>query len=454
MGLKSFEITKEGNPYLCKVEFVEIEKIRQTLLSFASEKVLLAHSGGIDSSVLAHLLQANQIVFSVAHCNFQLRVSASDKDEDFVKNWCATKKVPFFSKRFDTEAYKKRTKESTQLAARNLRYQWFEELRNSHGFTVLLTGHHLNDQFETFLMHSTRGTGISGLLGIPETDWIRRPLKKVSKTEIVAYAKQNQISWREDASNASDDYLRNAFRNQLVEPWLKKYPEHLSNFKTTLDHLTAANSFIQSQMDRLQQQLFKEHSFGLEINIHSFEQIPQSTFCAHYWFAPLGFVASEVVKLVKAPKGKMLFSNTHRLIREREVMVLTPLIHTKDEYYILNLNKNSLEFPVPLYWETLSQSSKGTWKPQQAALDKSVIKKPLHLRKYKKGDYFYPTGMKGKKMLSKFFKDEKFTTLEKEAQWLLCDSNDAIVWVVGKRCDKRYAAKEATAEILLMTLSL
>lgn len=433
------------------MEFKEIENTLQDLSSLASEKLLLAHSGGVDSCVMAQILLEEKIPFSVAHCNFQLRDSASIADEEFVRTWCKQYKIPFFIKRFDTLSFKKEHKQSIQLAARTLRYQWFEELRNTHGFSVLLTAHHLNDQFETFFMHATRGTGISGLLGIQERDWIQRPLKNTPKAEILAYAQEHKIKWREDASNATDDYLRNEVRHQLLEPWLELHPESLTNFKTTLQHLTAANSFIQSQLDSLKKQFFVEQDSGLEIEVALLNQLPQKHFCIHHWFAPLGFSADEVSKLLQASKGKVLYSSTHRLIRERERLVLTTLKEMNTQRFVLDLSSKENKLPISLIWENVNPTSKMNWKSHQAALDKSLLKKPLCLRKYKKGDYFYPSGMNGKKLLSKFFKDEKYTILQKESQWLLC-SAEAIVWVVGKRCDERFTAKASASEILLMQL--
>jgi tRNA(Ile)-lysidine synthase len=435
------------------VECDTFKNTLQDLSSLAHQKVLLAHSGGVDSCVLAQLLLNEKISFVVAHCNYQLRAEASDADEKFVIDWCKANQISFFTKRFDTELYKKRHKQSTQLAARNLRYYWFDELKQDHGFTILLTAHHLNDQFETFLMRTTRGTGINGLLGIQDTDWIQRPLKEIPKSELLAYANRNQIEWREDQSNQSDDYLRNEFRHHLVEPWLKAHPDALKNFKTTLNHLTEADLFIQTQLKSLKKQWFQDTSSGTEIAVAALNQLPQKAFCIHHWFSDKGFSAKEVIKLMQTQKGKVLTSSSHRLIREHKTLVLCPLKKSKKTYFPINLNGVGEELPISLQWEELSSSAKIIWKAHQAALDKKKLKFPLFLRKYEKGDYFYPTGMKGKKLLSKFFKDEKYTTLEKESQWLLC-CGDAVVWVIGKRCDQRFVSDEKSEEILLMQLEV
>jgi tRNA(Ile)-lysidine synthase len=215
--------------------------------------------------------------------------------------------------------------------------------------------------------------------------------------------------------------------------------------------LNAANSFIKTQLDFLKKQIFIEQDYGLEIDIVLLNQLPQKHFCIHHWFAPLGFSADEVLKLIQASKGKVLYSSTHRMIRERERLVLTPLKAINTHRFVLDLSSKEIKLPISLVWETVNPTPKMNWKSHQAALDKSLLKKPLCLRKYEKGDYFYPSGMNGKKLLRKFFKDEKFTTLQKESQWLLCSGED-IVWLVGKRCDNRFTAKVSTGEILLIQL--
>ena len=433
------------------MKFEEIKNTLQDLSGHPTINLLLAHSGGVDSSVLANLLLSKKIKFSVAHCNFKLRDKNSDADEKFVMDWCNKHNIPFFTKCFDIRFYKKENKQSTQIAARNLRYEWFKELRRTHGFTFLLTAHNLNDQFETFLINTTRGTGISGLLGIKDTEWLKRPLKNIPKSDIIAYANSNQIRWREDASNATDAYLRNQFRHHLIEPWLEINPNSLTNFKTTLNYLNEADLFLQNKLETLKKKIFNKQSNEFDLNM--IEQIPQKEFCIHHFFSPLGFSSKEVIKLLKAQKGKVLFSSSYRLIKEHKTLVLLTLKENKKENFILNLELSQQNLPIPLRWETLLLVKKKTWRAHQAALDKKKLKSQLIIRKYQKGDYFYPTKMNGKKLLSKFFKDEKYTTLEKESQWLLCSGED-IVWVIGKRCDRRFIPKETYSEILLMQLEV
>ena len=422
------------------------------LKEIQGKSLLLAHSGGVDSCVLAHVLLQNKMPFSVAHCNFQLRAKASNHDSEFVKKWCAAHKIPFHSHSFDTELYKEKFKKGTQEAARELRYQWFNHLMEMEGFEVLLTAHHLNDQLETFLLNATRGTGISGLLGIPQTQKIIRPLASISKKEILSYASHHNIQWREDASNQTNVYLRNQIRHRVVAPLEEFKPEALENFKVTLKHLSEAEKFIGIQLDSLKSVIFKKQHDTFSIAIQELTKLNPLNFCLHHWFAPLGFDAKEVQKLLHALPGKQLFSTSHRLIRDRDYLLLTPLSEENLEEFPFDLEQPNHKLPIALEWNDVDVPVRDQWEANEAFLDKDLLKTPLSIRKYKEGDYFCPTGMKGKKLLIKFFKDEKYSLLEKERQWLLC-SKDKIVWVLGRRCDRRFIANARTENKLLMRLS-
>lgn len=414
-----------------------------------NKSVLLAHSGGVDSCVLAYVLLKKGMDFSVAHCNFQLRGEASNGDAEFVKAWCLKQEIPFYIKTFDTNSYKESFKKSTQEAARELRYEWFQQLMELQGIDVLVTAHHLNDQLETFLINATRGTGISGLLGIPQTQNIIRPLANSSKKEILNYAALHNIPWREDASNQTDTYLRNKIRHQVVTPLEELKPQALENFKDTLSHLTEAEEFMSHQLDQLKANIFNEQQGVFAIEVQQLKEQRPLNFCLHHWFVPFGFEAKEVQKLLHASSGKQLVSSSHRLIRDREQLLLTPVSEEKFVELTIDLEKPNQKLPLDLEWNIVEAPIQQQWEAQEAFLDKGLLKNPLTLRKYKKGDYFCPTGMKGKKLLSKFFKDEKYSLIEKEKQWLFC-SQDQIVWVVGRRCDRRFIATAQTQNKLLM----
>jgi tRNA(Ile)-lysidine synthase len=421
---------------LRKFAFVkkEIQSIfSQNISKWQQKKMLLAHSGGVDSSVLAHLLVKLKCNFAVAHCNFQLRGAESEADQYRVQNWCKQNSVPFFSVRFVLP----KKEGSIQSKARQLRYDWFNALLEIHHFDLLLTAHHLNDQLETFLMHLGRGTGLSGLLGIPSSATLFRPLLSFSKKAIEAYAKHNNIDWREDSSNLSLAYWRNALRHEVIAPLLNTHPQYLHHFKNTLAHLNSTQYFVEKQLIALKKTIFLSKKDHISINIKSLKALPSLNFCLHQWFSPLGFHFKEVLKLLEAQTGSSIRSATHRLTHNRSTLLLDTLTLEAplDDIFYWDLKK-PLKNPI-----NLTTRAEKTKNKKSAILNPTLLKMPLKLRKYQRGDYFYPQGMSGKKKLSKFFKDEKYSKVEKEKQWLLC-SEDDIVWVIGKRVDQRYAAPD------------
>jgi tRNA(Ile)-lysidine synthase len=428
-----------------------MSKINLNLNNFKGKRLLLAHSGGVDSSVLAHIFLKKQINFSVAHCNFKLRSDESDGDLEFVKDWCNNNNIKFFSKVFYVKEYKIINKKSIQESARDLRYNWFNDLIKEFNFDILVTAHHLNDQLETFLINCIRGTGILGLLGIPQTEKIARPLKNISKKEILIYAKKNKIRWREDNSNYKNEYLRNRIRNQVISPLEQINPNTIENFQTTLFNLSNTEEFLNIQFNRIKEQIFKYDAKTIHINIELLKQQKPLNFCLFHLFSPFGFDDKEVEKLIYSNSGKLIISSSHRLIRNRDEFLLTPLTKKKNYSITIDINKDNHQLPFDLHMIKKNLTSKDNWMSNEAFLDKDLLKNPLHIRKYKKGDYFYPQGMMGKKLLSKFFKDEKYSLLEKEQQWLLC-SEDEIVWVVGRRCDRRFTANSNTKNKILMRL--
>ena len=418
------------------------------------QKLLLAFSGGVDSSVLLDLCLSVGLRPTIAHCNFQLRGSESATDAEWVQTLSKEKDLACFIQSFETKKHATREKISVQMAARNLRYAWFETLCEQEGFTAVLVGHHADDSVETFLINAFRGSGLKGLLGIPETRGkIVRPLLPFSKAEIEAHAAAQSLQWREDSSNVTKDYLRNALRHEVM-PQLNAYqPNSLSNIITTLGHLNAANRFMDQSIAALKKKLFQADHKDFRISIAALEELSPLNFCLHELFTPYGFSAKEVKKLLTATSGKILLSSSHRLLRDREFFILSLLKEETAQVIIIDLDAPNQKLPIDLHWDYFRELPKKTWNTNEAALDKKLLKNPLLLRKSKVGDYFYPTGMKGKKLLSKYYKDEKYSLRDKENQWLLC-SDTAIVWVVGKRCDRRFTTTEKTAETLLITYVL
>ena len=412
--------------------------------NFKEQKLLLAFSGGLDSRVLLDLLCQLEIDFSVAHCNFDLRADASEADALFCAQIAEQHQLPFFIKKFDTMSFADEQKVSTQMAARELRYTWFDELKEQEEFTHILTAHHLDDQLETFMINMGRGSGLKGLRGIT-SDKILRPLLNFSKNEIEQYANEQSIEWREDASNAQDTYLRNHLRHHAIPQWKAAQENLLQQVAQTFDHLSLAQEALSVVVDTFKEKHFIQQEDVISIPLDALLELNPRAYYLHALFETYGFShVADLESLLVAQSGKQLISSSHRLIRNREELLLSPLkIETQEEEFSWTPTQD-LTDPIKLTLTDKPLNSANT-----AVLDKNTLKYPLLLRKFREGDYFCPIGMKGKKKLSKFFKDQKYSTLDKENQWILC-SEDQIVWVVGQRVDTRFAATPETLNSLII----
>ncbi|GGD16366.1 tRNA(Ile)-lysidine synthase [Flavobacterium orientale] len=397
--------------------------------------------------VLLDLISKTSIEFAVAHCNFQLRKDESNEDEDFVKSFCQENSIQGFFQKFDTKQFAEDEKLSIQVAARKLRYEWFYELLASEKFDFVATAHHLDDQLETFLINFSRGTGLDGLCGIPsQNDKIIRPLLIFSRAEIEIFAKENQLKWREDSSNASDKYIRNKIRHHVV-PILKELnPSFLESFENTIQNLNQAQSLVDDASRIVYRKIVQDVDNQKIINLNELLQLPNYQAYLYQWLMPFGFSAwQDIYDLVEAQSGKQIFSEHFRLVKDRETLIIEPKSDKISDEYCININQSELNFPLKL---TFCNTSDITISDAKTIfVDVDALKFPLKLRKWQEGDYFYPFGMNGKKKLSKFFKDEKFSIIDKENTWLLCSDNQ-IVWLVGKRMDDRFKVTENTQTIL------
>ncbi len=418
-------------------------------LSFLKEKkLLLAISGGIDSMVLMHLCYQLQLDFAVAHCNFQLRGNESDGDEKFVKLETEKLEVPLFIQKFDTKNVADTQKLSIQLAARKLRYDWFYKLMNENGFDYILTAHHLDDSLETFLINFTRGSGLDGLLGIPEqNDKIVRPLLIFSRNEIENFAQENQIAWREDSSNSSDKYLRNKLRHDVI-PILKELnPGMLSSFENTIKNLKQSQSLVDDASKTVYEKVASERENQIVFNLDLLLTYQNYQAYLFSWLSDFGFTDwVSVYDLVLAQSGKQVMSDSYVLLKNRNTLLLFSRKENSEEV-IYQIDKAQKQVKVPLKLTFCNVSDISVQPTNTIFVDEEKLQFPLTLRKWNEGDVFYPFGMKGKKKLSKFFKDEKYSLLDKSNAWLLC-SNDEIVWIIGKRQDDRFKIKETTTKIL------
>jgi len=413
-------------------------------------KLLLAVSGGLDSVALTHLCTQSQLDVALAHCNFNLRGAESDADEAFVIKLAETLNIEVFTQKFDTLNYADQNKLSTQMAARELRYNWFQELAIALNFDFILTAHHADDQLETFLINFLRGTGLDGLTGIPEiNDNIIRPLLPFSREEIEIYLKNADLLWREDSSNISTKYLRNKLRHEVV-PVLKDInPQLLDSFKSTLSHLNDVADIVDESLNAVAKRaIVNIDDNGISYKISEFKKVNNPHAYLYHMFKDFGFTAwDDILHLLDAQTGKQVCSDTYVLLKNRDVLLLSEL---KDEvekkvYQILELPA-SIEFSIGKLIinqvETIENNS-----PTAIFIDLEKFQLPLELRQWEHGDYFYPMGMTGKKKVSKYLKDVKLSLVEKQNIWVLC-SNNNIVCIVNHRLDRRFMADQHSKQII------
>lgn len=417
------------------------------------KKLLLAVSGGLDSMVLLHLFQELNCDIAIAHCNFQLRGMESFGDQQFVEQYAQLRKIPLFIKQFDTEFYAKEAKLSTQIAARELRYEWFYELLESNNFDYIITGHHADDNLETFLINLSRGTGLEGLTGIPvENGRIIRPLLFLSRQDIENYAIDQGVKWREDSSNASDKYVRNKIRHHLIPVLKELNPNFISSFLKTQNFLSDSMDLVEDAARMIYQQVAIEEGDQIRFRLKQLLQLSNYRSYLYQWLRNYGFTAWEdIYDLVGCQSGKQVFSKDYRLLKDRDSLILTPIGTTEEPTeFLIQPQDTIVDTPIKIELSTaenLVDASNTT-----IFVDSDQLEFPLQIRKWKRGDVFFPLGMNGKsKKLSKFFKDEKMSLLEKESTWLLC-SNNQIVWIMGLRADHRFRISNTTQNILKIEL--
>ena len=411
-------------------------KIEDLYPQLKNKKSLLAVSGGVDSIVLSHLFSNSKFKFCIAHCNYNLRGKHSDNDAILVKNLANSLDVDLFLKKFDTIKYSKKNKCSIQMAARDIRYNWFNDLLIENDISCVITAHHLNDQLETFLINISRGSGIDGLIGIPETNKLIRPLLNYTKEEILVYANENNLKWNEDQSNSKNDYLRNSLRNLVVPKWKKIIPDLEKHFQKTIHHLGIASKALNIQIDNFKKDFFINIETGIKIDLKDINKLSPKEFFLHAIFKQYGFIHPlELEKLINSSPGKLIYSDSHELLRDRECLILRNKSKKLENTYEIKLIPQKLNQPFRI--EISLDPFPNDF--SSIEIDPKLIDSPLEIKKNFTGAYFYPVGMTGKKKLSKYFKDEKYSSFQKENQWILT-SNNQVVWVIGKRADRRFLA--------------
>lgn len=422
--------------------------------------LLLAVSGGADSTVLADLVYHAGFSFCIAHMNFQLRGQESVRDEIFVQSLAEKYACEVRVQHVDTEQYMQDHKLSVQEAARELRYNWFMELVREYQEKTgikniyLATAHHADDAMETMLMHFFRGTGIQGLTGIPvlqEERHIIRPLLGFRKKELQEYVKENSIGFVEDSSNAGNDYTRNFFRNTLLPQIKEVYPMVEQNLLYNIERFRDVAWVYKTTMEQQLKKLVVHKNGEWHIPVLKWKQCPYLAAVTWEIIRPYGFTSAqtaEVIRLLDAANGAYMTSASFRIIRNRNWMIMAPLATGEASHILIEENDNRIAYEQGILEITRSKASSHIPNnTQEALLDAGSITYPLLLRRWKQGDYFYPLGMQKKKKLSRFLIDLKLSKTEKENVWVI-ESDRRILWVVGYRIDHRFRITDSTSGVL------
>ncbi|WP_026769882.1 tRNA lysidine(34) synthetase TilS [Asinibacterium sp. OR53] len=422
-------------------------------------RLLLAVSGGVDSVVLTHLVAQSGFNFRIAHCNFQLRGEESERDEQFVLALGKQYGKEVLIRRFDTGAFASARKMTIQEAARELRYAWFNTIRED---SWLVTAHHADDNIETMLMHLFRGTGIKGLAGIQaiqEERALLRPLLPFRKQELLEYAREAKLDFVEDSSNSSDKYTRNFFRHQLIPGIREVFPQAEENILHTIEHLKEALQVYDQSIHLQLGKLIEKYGNEIHIPVLKWKQATPLHTLTREMLKPYGFTTAqtaEAIKLLDASNGSYLQSPTHRLIRNRKWMIIAENANEQAAHIIIEETDSEVRFAEKTLKiqspKIKSQNISVPSTASEAFLDAAKISFPLLLRKWKQGDYFYPLGMQKKKKLSRFFIDLKLSATDKEKVWVL-EMDKKIIWVIGYRIDDRFKIIDTTTDILQFKVS-
>lgn len=418
------------------------------------DRLLLTVSGGVDSMVLLHLLHKHGFQITVAHCNFGLRGKESDGDASFVEETCRQLKTPCFIRQFDTTEFATENGLSIQMAARELRYSWFEELRKNHGFDYILTAHHADDQLETILLNLVRGKGPSTWSGIPvKNGFIVRPMLSLFKEEIHSYAKEQNITYRDDSSNLKSDYDRNFLRHRIT-PLLKELnPSAVNTFTQLGEMASIREEMIKDYIELIKPMMLKSESNSWEIDLMELNKKSAAAGILYELISQKGFTYEQCCSILESGKdssGKQYLSADFRAIINRGTL----LIKEKDLVGIasvaFSLNEKEVFFAHGKIEVNVTDEASIDYKnlaSNQACIDADKIGTNLHIRGAQTGDFFMPLGMNHKKLLSDFYIDKKMSIFEKEETGLLVNEND-IIWVIGHRIDQRYRITEKTKKVL------
>jgi len=430
--------------------------IEQEDLFISADKILLAVSGGVDSVVMVHLFYHAGFEFEIAHCNFNLRGKESDEDELFVKGNAGCYDKKFHSKRFDTQQFADEHKLSIQEAARELRYKWFAEIMEKQNLQYIATAHHLDDSVETVILNLVKGTGIKGLHGVPTKNGkVIRPLLFVTRDKILNYAKEKELTYREDSSNNDLKYSRNLIRSKVIPELEQVNPSFTKTFSENIDRFKEVERIYDRRIEQLKNELLIEEDGCYKVDIEALKKTEAPQTILYEMLKSFDFnEVAQIMSVLDEQPGKRFFSKTHQLVKDRDHLIISLL--TDDCFDEIIIEQDQMEVEVlekKLSIETITRDNFKMKEDQnRACLDKDKLTFPLKIRKWREGDYFYPLGMKQKKKLSDFLIDEKVPLNEKSNQLVLTSKED-IVWVVSRRIDERYKIIDETNWTLQVTLT-
>lgn len=403
------------------------------------DRLLLAMSGGVDSMVLAELLLKSGAYIEVAHCNFQLRGDDSDADETFVMDWCLKNEVICHIRKFQLKTAD--SGKSVQEEARVVRYNWFHELLVHRNLNKLVTAHHASDNVETLFINLLRGSGAKGWSGIPlKSAQIIRPLLFTSKKHIEAFARQQNISFRSDASNETDYYLRNKIRHHLIPGLAAMNTDFERRVSTNQIHLQRMVELMETLIQQQNQDIIRHENKQVIIRHRDIQPAGFAAEILFLWLQPFGFNAAQSLEILSTEQsGAQFFSASHQLLINRNEILIKPLGKSGQVENTVEIfrGQQNLDSPVKLEFSEIAAGSESISRsPQVAMLDLEVLEFPLILRRWQKGDKFQPLGMQKQKLVSDFLIDEKVNRFDKENQWVLV-SGDQIIWVLGRRISER-----------------
>jgi len=436
------------------------EYIKQHHLFKPKDKLLLAVSGGVDSAVLCELCKQAGYDFAIAHCNFQLRGEDSNRDDKFVAQLAKKYDAAFYSTIFNTNAIAKKEKKTVEEAARDLRYAWFATIRNENDYRCIITAHHADDNIETVLMNFFRGTGIKGLHGIlPTQNKIVRPLLFANKKDLNVFAAENKLEFVTDYTNEENEYTRNYFRNELIPSIKKFFPGAEDNILKNITRLGEAEKLYDQAVDLHKKKLVQQKENEIHIPVLKLQMATPLSTIIYEIIKEYNFTAhqtEEIISLLQSDSGKYIRSSSHRIIKNRKWLIITPNKTTAAQNILIEEHDKKITFAIgvlqiekmirPVNYQLSADN-------QIAQLDSSEIKFPLLLRRWKQGDYFYPLGMQKKKKLSRFFIDQKLSLTQKENIWVI-ESNKKILWAIGMRIDNRFKIINSTKDILQITFKM